>query len=41
MNDELQIMNEDWVEYRKGKMYQLFGSDMTKIINELNEILVA
>jgi len=25
----------------KGKMYQIFGSDMTKIINELNEVLAA
>jgi type I restriction enzyme R subunit len=25
----------------KGKMYQLFGSEMTEIINELNEVLAA
>ena len=25
----------------KGKMYQLFGNEMTEIINELNEILAA
>ena len=25
----------------KGKMYQLFGDDMNKIINELNEVLAA